>query len=350
MYFSKELIANSGTTSARNYNRQWAEVEQRRRFGNAQDEALARMAGNAAAIIPRDVFQEMDMQTKTIMRADEGDAILNDLSPLAKGVDIGKIEYKYRQASDSGNAKTTLSGQTVVTMDKTDYKYDSAIIPVHQDGFGREWREYAGQRSEGFDALIDDQANSVRATRRQMVDYILDGTGITFNGVSWDGIRNDSRVARVDLDSDGLNVDFTSASTTGANMRVAFKSMRDTLRITNNAYGDATVYVSREIYTNLERHYNENDVGYGTILEDLLKLAGIGAIKESSKLSGNELFMAMLSSEFIQPLVGMGVNTIAIPRVNPMDAHNFMTWGAMGIQVKNDYAGRTGVLYAAEFA
>ncbi|MEK9713180.1 MAG: major capsid protein [Thalassolituus sp.] len=349
MYFSKELIANSGTTSARNYNRQWAEVEQRRRFGNAQDEALARMAGNAAATIPRDVYLEMDMQTKTIMRADEGDAILNDLLPLAKGVDIGKIEYKYRQASDSGNAKTTLSGQTVVTMDKTDYKYDSAIIPVHQDGFGREWREYAGQRSEGFDALIDDQANSVRATRRQMVDYVLDGSNITFNGNSWSGIRNDSRVARVDLDSGGLNIDLTSSATTGAAMRVAFKSMRDTLRITNNAYGDATVYVSREIYTNLERHYNENDVGYGTILEDLLKLAGIGAIKESSKLSGNELFMAMLSSEFIQPLVGMGVNTIAIPRVNPFDAHNFITWGAMGIQVKNDYDGKTGVLYAAAF-
>ncbi|MEK9714055.1 MAG: major capsid protein, partial [Thalassolituus sp.] len=340
----------SGAASERNFNKQWKEVQERRRFANAQEEALAKMAGNAAAVIPRDVYLEMDMRPKKIMRADEGDAILNDLLPLAKGVDIGKIEYKYRQASDSGNAKTTLSGQTVVNMDKTQYKYDSAIIPVHQDGFGREWREVAGLKSEGFDAFLDDQDNATRSVRRQMVDYVLDGTGIVFNGVSWDGIRNDSRVARVDLDSDGLNVDFTSASTTGADMRVAMKSLRDTLRITNNAYGDATVYVSREIYTNLERHYNENDVGYGTILSDLLKLAGIGAIKESSKLSGNELFMAMMNNEFIQPLVGMGVNTIAVPRVNPFDAHNFITWGAMGIQVKNDYDGKTGVLYAAEFA
>lgn len=350
MYFSKELMTNSGAASARNMQAQWKEIEQRRRYANANEQALAKMAGNAAAIIPRDVYQEMDMVTKKIMRADEGDAILNDLLPLAKGVDIGKIEYKYRQASDSGNAITSLSGQTVVNMDKTQYKYDSAIIPVHQDGFGREWREIAGLRSEGFDALIDDQENSTRAVRRQMVDYILDGSGVTFGGTSWTGIRNDSRVARVDLDADGLNVDFTSPATTGAAMRTAMKSLRDTLRITNNAYGDATVYVSREIYTNLERHYNETDVGYSTILEDLLKLSGIGAIKESSKLSGNELFLAVLSSEFIQPLVGMGVNTIAVPRMNPFDAYNFITWGAMGIQIKNDYNGKTGVVYAAEFA
>lgn len=349
MYFAKDMIANASAIGSANFNKQWEEVVARRKYFNANERQLAAIQGNAAAVIPQDVYLEMDMVTKKIMRADEGDAILNDLMPLARSIDIGKIEYKFRRASDSGNAVTSISGQSVVSLDKANYSYDSAIIPVHQDGFGREWREYAGQRSEGFDALIDDQENSVRATRRKMVDYILDGdSGATFNGISWTGIRNDSRVASVDLGAGGLNVNLTSSATTGSEMRDAFKSMRDTLRISNNAYGPITFYVSREIFTNLERHYNENDVGYGTILEDLLKLSGVAAIKESSKLSGNELFACVLSSEFIRPLVGMGVNTIAIPRPNPFDNHNFITWGAMGLQVVTDYNGKTGVLYAAE--
>lgn len=349
MYFAKDWAANQGASTQANFNKQWEEVCQRRLYANHVEKQFE-MAGNAAAVIPRDVYLEMDTVTKRVMRADEGDTILNDLMPLARNVDIGKIEYKYRRASDSGNAVTSLSGQTTVLMDKTNYSYDSAIIPVHQDGFGREFREVAGLKSEGFDAMIDDQENATRGVRRRMVDHILDGSGVPFNGTTWTGIRNDSRVARVDLDSDGLNIDLTAAATTGANMRAAFKSLRDTMRITNNAYGQITFYVSREIFTNLERHYNENDVGYGTILEDLLKLSGIAAIKESSKLSGNELFGCVLSSEFIRPLVGMGVNTVAVARTNPFDAHNFITWGAMGIQIMNDYDGRTGVLYAAEFA
>lgn len=350
MYFSKELFANS-EVNARNAQAQWSELVARRKFFNANEQNLARMQGfetNAAAVIPQDVYREFDNQTKTLMRNDEGDVLLNDLLPLARSINIGKIEYKFRRSSDSGNAQTSLSGQTPILMDNTQYSYDSAIVPVHQDGFGREWRELEGQRSEGFDALIDDQANSVRALRRQMVDYILDGdANVVFNGASWSGLRNDARVASVDLGAGGLNFDFTSATATAEDMRNNFKSLRDTLRITNNAMGNITFYVSREIMTNLERYYADGDWAQGTLLKAILELNGVAAVKETAKLAGNQVLGMVLSSEFIQPLVGMGVNTMAIPRTTPFERHNFLTWGAMGLQVKTDFAGRTGVLYAS---
>lgn len=350
MYFSKELFANS-ETNTRVANAQWQELQARRAFFNANEQHLAKMANlqtNAAAVIPQDVYLEFDNVTKRIMRSDEGDVLLNDLIPLSRSINIGKIEYKFRRSSDSGNAKTTLSGQTPISMDKAQYNYDSAIVPIHQDGFGREWRELEGQRSEGFDALIDDQENSVRAVRRQMVDYILDGDpSIVFQGTSWTGIRNDNRVASVNLGAGGLNIDFTSVATTAANMRNGFKSLRDTLRITNNAMSDVTFYVSREIMTNLERYYADGDWAQGTLLKALLELSGVAAIKETSKLTGNQVIGMVLSNEFIQPLVGMGVNTMAIPRQTPFEQHNFLTWGAMGLQIKTDYDGKTGVLYAA---
>lgn len=350
MYFSKELVGNSQSGQT-NMQRQYNEVQARREYFNNAERNFAVMQGfqpNAAAVIPRDVYQEFDNVTKRIMRNDEGDTILNDLLPMSRSIHIGKIDYKFRRSSDSGNAKTTISGQAVVTMDHTLYSYDNAIVPIHQDGFGREWRELEGQRSETFDSLIDDQENSTRALRRQMVDYILDGdTSVVFNGTTWTGIRNDSRVASVDLGAGGLNIDFTSGTATAADIRNGFKALRDTLRITNNAMGGITFYVSREIMTNFERYYADGDWAQGTLLKALLELSGVAAIKESAKLSGNQVIGAILSNEFIRPLVGMGVNTTAIPRLNPFDRHNFLTWGAMGLQIVTDYDGRTGVMYAS---
>lgn len=348
---AKELFGNSGS-SLNNTKRQWAEVQARREYFNNKERSMAKMQGlnvNAAAIIPKDVYLEFENITKKVMRNDQGDTLLNDLLPLARSIDIGKIEYQFRRASDSGNAKTTISGQTGVMMDKAAYSYDSAIVPVHQDGFGRQWREVAGQGSEGFDALIDDQENSVFATRKKMVDYIVDGdTSVQFNGKSWSGLKSDSRVASVDLGASGLNVDLTSSSATAEAVRDAFKSIRDTLRITNNVSGQVTFYVSREIMSNLERYYSDNDAGFSTMLAAVRALNAVADIKETSILSGNELFAMELSSNVIRPLVGMGVNTFAVDRLNPFDAHNFITWGAMGIQVMTDYNGKTGVLYASE--
>ncbi len=337
----KGLFANSQSSLA-NGKKQWGEVQSRREFFNNYEKSLAKMSGNAAATIPRDVYIEFDNITKEIMRNDEGDVLLNDLIPLARSVDIGKIEYKYRKASDSGNAKTTLSGQTVVTMDKTQYAYDSAIVPVHQDGFGREWRELAGQRSEGFDALFDDQRNSVKATRRQMVDYIFNGNAsIEFNGATWTGLKSDSRVVQ-----SSLSVDLTSSAVTADNVRKEFRAQRDALRITNNVMGQVTIYVSREIMSNLERYFSDNDAGFGTMLDAVRALNGIAAVKETALLTGNEILAMVLDSSVIRPVVGMAVSTIPVQRANPFDAHNFITWGAMGIQVMQDYEGRSGVLYA----
>lgn len=200
MYFSRSLYAN--TSSSGEMERQWRDMWARRTLANNMEQAMfeqSRASGmqvNAAAIIPRDVYQELDSVTTRIFREDDGDTIMNDMMPMSRAVNIGKIEYKFRRASDSGNAVTSLSGQGVIGLDKAQYSYDGTVIPVHQDGYGREWRELEGQRSEMFDGLIDDQENSVRAVRRKMVDWILDGdTKISGpSGQTWGGIDRKSVV------------------------------------------------------------------------------------------------------------------------------------------------------------
>lgn len=351
LYFDKEFAAN-GRSGAHHRAQAQHVANQRAHFAahNAQFlGANGQYTGNAAAIIPQDVYREFESQTKQLMRAPNL-TLLNDLLPLAKGLPVGKVEHLYRQASDSGVVVTDLEGTSPVEIDKADYTYDSTIKVVHKTGFGRSWMEMEGQRSEGFDGLVDDQANSVRLMQETIAGHIYNGVSVTFKGTSADGIKDSSKVASVDLDASGLNIDFTSSAATASDIRAAWISLVDALRITNNVSGDITFYVSREIMSNFQRYFSTSDIGFGTILQSLLNLNGVAAIKEDAQLSGNEVVGMVLDAQFIRPLVGMAVTTVPLVRSNPFDNYNFITWSNVGLEIKTDYDGRVGVLYAREIA
>lgn len=351
LYFDKEFATN--TRSGQNHKLQKQHTTRQREHFAAHNAqflgANAVFRGNAAAIIPQDVYREFESQTKQLMRAPNL-TLLNDLLPLAKGLPVGKVEHLYRQASDSGVVVTDLEGTTPVELDKADYDYDSTIKVVHKTGFGRSWMEMEGQRSEGFDGLVDDQANSVRLMQETIAGHIYNGVDVTFKGTSADGIKDSPKAVSVDLGASGLNIDFTSSSATASDIRSAWIALVDALRITNNVTQDITFYVSREIMSNFQRYFSASDVGFGTILQSLLNLNGVAAIKEDAQLSGNEVVGLVLDAQFIRPLVGMAVTTVPLVRSNPFDNYNFITWSNVGLEIKTDYDGRSGVLYAREIA
>lgn len=362
MIFQKSLIANSVAGA-----KQWQEVQTMRKNAAIQEEMFVnngqqswgqvfaappqgQMATNAG-LIPQDVYQEFDNITVTRMRSDDGDTFLNDLLPLSSSVNIGKLVSRFRQASDAGNAQTSMTGQTGVLLDQVEYTYDGTIIPVHDTGFGRNWREWNAQQSEGFDALIDDQRESVATLRTKLCDTFLDGhkdkqgNTIVVDGLSWTGMRNDSRVAQVDLGAGGVNFDFTDTTKTYSEIEDAFKEVRDTLWITNKCEQEATYYVSREIMSNIERESSEN-ASMGKVLQRLAGLTGVASIKVTSKLTGNELMGYPLDSNRIRPKVGMAVNTVSMPRALYNDNYNFVVWAAIGWQIRTDFADNTCALFA----
>ena len=354
MLYFDSAFANSATRSGAHHKSQAAHVANQRKHFAAHNAQFIGANGlfdvaNAAAIIPQDVYREFESQTKELLRAPNL-TLLNDLLPLAKALPVGKVEHIYRQASDSGVVVTDLEGSSPVEMDKADYTYDSSIKVVHKTGFGRSWMEMEGQRSEGFDGLVDDQANSVRLMQETIAGHIYDGVDVTFKGTAATGIKNSSKTVDVDLDASGLNIDFTSSAASASDIRAAWISLVDTLRITNNVGRDITFYVSREIMSNFQRYFSTSDVGFGTILQSLLNLNGVAAIKEDAQLSGNELIGVVLDSQFIRPLVGMAVTTVPLVRSNPFDNYNFVTWANVGLEIKTDYTGKSGVLYAREIA
>lgn len=345
LYFDKKFgVGVNGI----NHKAQFAHVQNRRNVFNTQQRQMAQLHGNAAAVIPRDVFQEMDSVTKTLSRANNL-TMMQDLMPLAKSLPLGKIEHIYRRASDSGVVQTSVQGNIPVQLDKAAYDYESTIKVFHQTGFGRGFMEMEGQKSEGFDGLLDDQANGVRNLQTSIANHFFDGTSDTFNGTTAVGIATSTAVQSVDLDATDLNVNFAT-NTTPATIRSKFVNLIDKLRITNNATGNITFYVSREIMSNFLQFFSTSDIGFGTVLDNLKRLPGVADIKEDATLSGNEVVGMILDSQYIRPLVSMAIATVPLFRANPFDPYNFMVWANVGLEIKSDYSGQKGVLYAREIA
>ena len=352
MIFQKSLTANSLDGA---FNKQWKSVTESRQMVNNQSQGIARMAGRLdvnEGLIPRDVYQEFDNVTVQRFRSDDGDTFLNDLLPNSRSIGIGKLVQRYRRSSDAGTAQSSMGGQTGVKADQVQYNYDGSIVPIHDVAFEREWREWEGMKSEGFDALIDDQRESVATLRQHLADSLLDGHKdkdgnlIVVDGLSWGGMRNDSRVAQADLSGSGLNFDFTDQTKTGDEIKNAFIQLRNILLITNDCAKDATYYVSRTIASNFERSFSLQYAGKN-IMEELATLMGVKDVKVTNKLVGNQIMALVNDSDAVRPVVGMGVNTVALARPNYNSKFVFVTWSATGWQVRTDHSNKTCAMYAS---
>lgn len=348
LYLSNELIQRSPM------HRDWAaQITAERELFNSQQTALLNSTGltNSAAILPRDAWLMLDGVTMRVMRNDEGQAYMGDLMALAKPVNIGKLAVLTRAASDAGVAIRSMSGQKGVPMDKVQYSYSGTPVPIFDAGYGREWREWASLQSENFDALSDDQEAATAALRENMADYALDGdTSIKADSYVGYGIRTNPKSKSINLGTaaGGANIDLTSSSTTAEAIENFVNAVLGKALDDNNLTGRRlNLYISPEIGRNWDRPYS-GAAGFkeGSIRDVLLKNRRIAKITDTFKLTGNEFFAFVADPMFIRPLVGMAVSTIAVPRTMPRDNYQFWVAGAMGLEVRTDYANRGGVFYS----
>lgn len=343
-YFDDQLVANS-----RAHAEWWDNTCADREWFHRTEDALAEVR-NAASILPRDAWLDLDGITRRVMRADEGQAWMADLMPLAKTVNIGKIVILNRVSGDAGAVTRSLSGQVPVGLDKVAYDYRGSPVPIFASGYGREWREWNTLQSENFDALADDQEAISAKIRRDMALYALNGDAtIVFQGYTGYGIKTSpfSKAINLGASGGGANINLTTADwpAMDAFFNGAFGAMLDN----NYVVGKVNIYVSPEIARNLDKQINTSaGLTLGTRLSQLLLNRRIGKIAVSYELTGNQFFGFVPSAEYIRPLIGMAVNTTGITRQNPTDNYQFLVMGAMGIEIKADVNGRSGVFYSTD--
>ena len=334
-----KALYKGNAAALRVLNTQFDDVKnQRLQAGNA---AFNNMVVNAGSR-PDQLYLEWDQETVRQFRLDEGDNILNRLMPLGRPVPIGRTVLGNTRSSDMGSFKQSMTGEHGSVFDNVDYDSDKAIIPVGSNGFKRNWRENQQLSLEAFDDAAIQQSEAIRTHRQGVIGSFMDGHTdddgnlIVVDGVSWAGVRADSRVDQIDLGAGGLNIDFTSASLSGLDFYNGWLSLAQTRYVTNKITAPAVWFVSNEIFWNMQRQYNANDT-QGKIMAQLLTIPGVAEIVPSSVLTGNQVLSLVLTTQYIQPLVGMGVSTIACPRMKWNDPFAFEVVSAIGWQIKTDF-------------
>lgn len=336
-YFDQALLANS-----RPHQAWWSEINEDRDFFHANEEFVT----NAASVLPRDAWLDMDNITRRVMRSDEGEVWMRDLMPLAKAVNIGKLVHMNRVSSDAGQVVRSMSGQVPVPMDKVVYDYRGTPVPMFHTAYGREWREWNTLQSENFDALADDQEAHVAKIRRDMALFALNGDStIVFQGYTAYGIRTHPLSKSINVGASGFNINLTTATPDALDtfFTVNFGALLDASFIS----AGVNLYISPEIARAWDKTYS-GSAGFkdGTIRDFLLKNRRINKIEVTFELTGNEFFWFVPNSDYIRPLIAMAVTTTAIPRDRPRANYNFDVCGAMGIEIRADYNGRTAVGYS----
>ena len=341
LILNKKVVA--GSDAARS---QYDRREELRAVGFHWNQSLARMANlsvNALPDLTSRAWLDLDSQTTQLI-GQEADVLFTDIYALSRSLPIGKLVGAYRRLGAMDQGSTTLSGQGTKLMGQVAGDYDGIVIPIHEKTFGIQWRELEGKRTIGADDVAENQAAANREVVRLMTENMLNGNPlINYQGASAYGIKTNPNTKAVTLTQD-----MTSAATTYAQLQAQFQAFIYALRgSTNRVTAPVTVYISSEIEKNLARTVDATTISrsfYRAMLEDTV---GLATIKTSGLLTGNQMIGVVLSREFIEPLTGMAINTVPVPRQVPFADYQWMTWSASGLLIKADQSGRSGVAYGA---
>lgn len=321
-------------------------------FVNAENSIAKTYGTNATALVTREYWREVDDVTTRVFRNESGHDMMNDLMGLASNINIGKTVAISRIASDAGKVTRTLSGQAPEDLDKTRYDYSGDVIPIFKTGYGRDWRELLGMQSEGFDPLIDDQANVTFNLRTDMAQYLLTGDNkLNVNGVyEGYGITNHPNTIQINLSATGggLNIDLQVA--TPDEIVEFFNQDFQKILDAQNVFESVTLWVSPSIRRSFSRPYSNSQGFKSGTIEDYITQFGNGRISKIGTnflLTGNHFTGYVRNEIYIRPRIGQPVSTYAAARSNPHDNFNFLVWSAMGLQIRKDFNGRSRVFNAA---
>ena len=353
---TKELIANNANSRS-----QFDAVMYQRREFNVQQGILCNQFAGLADVGGEDVllknaadqfdvkfWAEVDRNSIEVRDNDQGREFLTDLMGIATPLHIGKTVKAYTVSGEIHNeVKISIDGQAPITYDNVENQREADPVPIFQGGYGINWREWQGKMSENMDAIGEAQREKTKVMLSRMADYVLDGdANVNVAGYQAQGIRNHRNTYKIDLTVDGI--DLTSPSTTNDQI-VAYFNQTFAVHLDANYVNElVTVWVSPQIARRLAAPYsNASGFKEGTLADYISRYSRVKGFRTTWKLNGNEFFGYVKNRDVITPLVGAALATVPMPRLTPRANYNFELWAAMGLQIKADVNGRTGVFYAA---
>lgn len=358
MFFTPETLAVNSRLQGH-----WAELWANRNIWNAQNDGMITanrnymtpemLAANAIGGLTRDFWAELDRQVIRMRDQEVGMEIVTDLLTVQTVLPIGKTAKLYNVEGDiADDVSVSMDGQAPYSFDHADYDNDGDPIPMFTAGYGVNWRHAAGLQTVGIDLALDSQAAKLRKYNKKIVAYTLGGdANISVQGYKAQGLKNHRNTVKINLGSGagGVNLDLTQA--TALELIDFFgKGAFGQVARNNKVAAYDVLWVSQDIWANLMQPYVVNGAVTGTVQQAVMPFAPVGSIKPTFALSGNEFIAYQRRQDVVTPLVGMATGIVPLPRPMPQSNYNFQIMSAMGLQVKRDGEGLSGVLYGANLA
>jgi hypothetical protein len=305
---------------------------------------------NALAGLGREFWAEIDRQIVQLRNQETGMEIVTDLLTVQTVLPIGKTAKLYNVVGDiADDVQVSIDGQAPYSFDHTEYNSDGDPIPVFTAGYGVNWRHAAGLNTVGIDLVLDSQAAKMRKFNKKIVSYMLDGSeNIQVETYPGQGLRNHRNTIKVDLGAGGANINLATA--TAAELIAFFSTGAfGQAAINNKVTSYDVVWLSPEVMLNMSQAYFVNGQAVGTVMEQVMRFAPrVREFRETFALSGNEFLGYQRRQDVVSPLVGMAAGVVPLPRPLPQVNYNFQIMAAMGLQVKTDDEGLSGVIYGAD--
>jgi len=297
-----------------------------------------------AGISPDEAYREMDDRTQVILNPLGEFATYQRVNAVSKSVNLGKLDYTYRQASAQTGGTISMSGQTGVITDAVEYKNAGTVIPVIDHGVKRDWREMLTFGADGFDTMVDDNREAGLVVLRTANKYLWSGDAKikSPDGRVWLGLKADPSIVQATT-----TIDLADVATSAANIVNEIKTKRDVLRIDNNCSQAIDLAVSREIMSHWEvTPYAVGDKAFGSVLDYVKGMNGIASVYEDPQLNGGKQFlMAYINMDGLHAVTGQAVSSYMDQRTKHNDPFIMVKWMAQGFIAKSTYAGQKCALY-----
>jgi uncharacterized linocin/CFP29 family protein len=290
----------------------------------------------ANAVLRKDEWILFDRTVQDIARKRliaVGDLLSRGLrTPIANALGITRVEWQ--RMGDMSAAEISMSGISESEYDRLTFDVQGLPVPIIHKDFTINVRALESSRRGGqpLDTL------QVEVATRKVVEQI---ESMLFNGATVLGTNN---VIYGYLTAPNRN---TGSVTASWNTATGDQIVGDVLAMLAKAYADNmfgpfVLYTSINASVNMADDYKaESD---RTILDRVLAIPGIEAIRPTAELTGNNVLLVQLSRDVVDMLDGIQPTTVEWESHGGFVVH-FKVLAIMIPRIRNDYLNQSGIVH-----
>ena len=250
---------------------------------------------------------------------------------------LGVTQVEWEVMSDMTAAQQSMDGITRGERDRVDFTLKNLPVYITHKDFGLSLRHLRASRRMGQPLDTTQAAIAARLLADKIESSLFNGPGITVGTSTAYGYLNHPNINAITYSGTGELWD--APGKTGQEIMDDVMSMINALHA-DNFFGPYNLYVPGDYWVKLQNDFKvESD---RTILERLLAIEGLKAIKPIDFLPADTTVMVQMTSDVVDMVIGEQVQTVQWESEGGFMAH-FKVMAVMVPRVKADYDGRSGI-------